>query len=418
MTTTSYPAKGTGGFDISEWSEYFEGDNGIIGDYVGTALDLTRINAGEIARISPGKVRVGGYILEVTANHDLVVSTAAATYYIWACYDPALNVPGGGGTASSAGPCTLNISSGAPSTAGGKIYVLLYQIIRSASQALTAATVVDYRTWTGPTLHVPAVNTIPAALLTDPETPPVGFAYPVGARIVHGSTTEYTHIKSASGLKWESASIFPTQQIFYSGGTWTKPAGARWVHIQVQAGGGGGAGADTTGAGESSCGVGGQGGGYAESLLAASALGPSVTVTVGIGGTASTGGSGNPGGTSSFGAHVSAEGGFGGNSVAAANTAGGVHSGAQVTQTMVGQLQFQGGGSGTAIRLPSGGGGSGGQGGNTFMGSGAAGRGASGAGLPGSNYGGGGGGAANFPSQPAVPGGVGAGGLVIVTTYF
>lgn len=147
MTTTSYPAVGTGGFTELEWAEYFDGQDGILNDYAGTALSLTRIDAGNIARYSPGKIKVGGYVLEVTANHDLTVSTAAATYYTWVCYDPALNVADGGGAASAAGPCTIGISSGLPSTAGGKQYVLLDKIVRGASQALTAATVTSLRRW-------------------------------------------------------------------------------------------------------------------------------------------------------------------------------------------------------------------------------------------------------------------------------
>jgi len=202
MTTISYPAKGTGGFPIDKWTEVFEGENGILNDYDGTSCALTRIDAGEIARISPGQVRVGGYVLQVTANHDLTVSTTAATYYIWACYDPALNV---GTVASAAGPCTLGISSGAPSTSGGKVYTLLYQIVRSAAQALTAATVREFRLWQGPTLHIPGASTIPSELLTDPITWPTGAGpYPIGTQLAWGSRQRYTLIKSTSGLKFEA----------------------------------------------------------------------------------------------------------------------------------------------------------------------------------------------------------------------
>lgn len=213
MTTISYPAKGTGGFPIDKWTEVFEGENGILNDYDGTSCALTRIDAGEIARISPGQVRVGGYVLQVTANHDLTVSTSAATYYIWACYDPALNV---GTVASSAGPCTLGISSGAPSTSGGKIYTLLYQIVRGAAQALTAATVREFRLWQGPTLHIPEASTVPSEFLTDPISWPVGAGpYPVGTQLAWGSRERYTLVKSTSGVKfdrggWTTLSPQPT----------------------------------------------------------------------------------------------------------------------------------------------------------------------------------------------------------------
>lgn len=147
MTTISYPAKGTGGLSIEDWAILFDGQDGAINDYAGTGLALTRINAGEIARYSPGLVRVAGYILEVTANHDLTVSTSAATYYTWACYDPALNIADGGGAHSPDGPCTLGISSGLPSTTGSKQYVILDRIVRAAAQALTATTVTSFRRW-------------------------------------------------------------------------------------------------------------------------------------------------------------------------------------------------------------------------------------------------------------------------------
>jgi hypothetical protein len=195
MTYDSYPVQGSGGMSIGEWTTEWGGQNGIINDLTGTSLALTRIDAGNIARIAPGQVRVGGYVLDVTANHDLTVSTTAATYHIWACYDPALNVAAGA-------PCVLNISSGAPSTAGNKIYQLLYTITRGASQALTAATVTDYRVWTGPTLHMPSTSAIPAGILTDPVTAITGFTFPVGSRLIYGDGSEYTLIKSTSGLKW------------------------------------------------------------------------------------------------------------------------------------------------------------------------------------------------------------------------
>lgn len=419
MTFTSYPAAGTGGLDIGEWGTFFEGFDGIIDDYTGTSLDLTRINTGEVARIAVGKVRVGGYCLQVTADHDLVVGTAAATYYIWACYDPALNVPDGSGNAPAAGACTLGISSGAPSTAGGKVYQLLYQIVRSASQALTATIVNDFRVWTGPTLHIPAATTIPSGILTDPITAITGFSYPVGTRLVYGSGAEYTVVKSTSGLKFErGAALIPDQQRYTTPGTatWTKPANPKYVFAQVQAGGGGGGGSQTTGSGESSAGSGGEGGGYAASLLDAAILASTVTVTVGAGGSASSGGSGGTGGASSFGAHVSATGGDGG-SAAAGSASPVATSGGNSTQTLVGQIQIPGGGGGALIRLGTGQGGVGGVGGNSQLGNGGGGRGGDNAGLPGKNYGGGGGGAAATASQSTKAGGAGAPGIVIITTY-
>jgi hypothetical protein len=191
VTTISYPAKGTGGFDIDQWATYFDGYDGIINDLDTTTLTLSRINVGDIARYSPGKIRVGGYVLEVTANHDLAVSTAAGTYYTWACYDPALNIAGGGGEASVTGPCTLGISTGLPSTAGGKQYFLLDRIVRAAAQSLTAATVASYRRWIGPGgLYMKAWPSPLGSYETEAEVDLTGFGpYPVGSRMQVGQHT-------------------------------------------------------------------------------------------------------------------------------------------------------------------------------------------------------------------------------------
>lgn len=201
MATDSFPAEGTDGFDVAQWADYFDANDGIINDYTGTSLGLTRISSGDIARYSPGEVLVAGYVLRVTSNTDLVVGTAAGTYWTWASYDPTLNVAGGGGAAAAAGPCRLGISTGAPDTGGGKQYVLLDRITRPASTALTATsvTVESFRRWVGPNLYMPAM---PAPALTTPETAVVGFTYPAGTTI-RTDLGNYQHRPQPSGgLGW------------------------------------------------------------------------------------------------------------------------------------------------------------------------------------------------------------------------
>jgi hypothetical protein len=225
-----------------------------------------------------------------------------------------------------------------------------------------------------------------------------------------------------TGAAWVqvASSKAPTQQRYTdtaNTATWTKPDGLRYVVVEVQAAGGAGGGAATTDAAQSSAGSGGQGGGYARSIIAAADLGATVTVTVGAGGTASTGGGGGTGGTSSFGAHVSATGGAGG-SVVAASSATGYGHGADASQSFTGQIRITGGGGGAGGR-----GGTqgclGGTGGNSYLGTGGGGKGGPAAtGAAGKGYGGGGGGATNVLSSSAKAGGAGAQGIVIVTEYY
>lgn len=90
-------------------------------------------------------------------------------------------------------------------------------------------------------------------------------------------------------------------QVFYSNGTWTKPAGVKFIRVQVVGGGGGGGG---------HCESGGAGG-YAEEVIDVTNV-TSVAVTVGGGGGGVTyhNAAGN-GGASSFGSYCSAGGGHG-----------------------------------------------------------------------------------------------------------
>ena len=91
--------------------------------------------------------------------------------------------------------------------------------------------------------------------------------------------------------------------VFTGGGTWTKPAGVRYVYVQVQGGGGGGSGHGESGAA----------GGYAEEIIDVTGVSSvSVSVSGESGGTYYSNAGGNGGG-SSFGPYVSASGGHGAN---------------------------------------------------------------------------------------------------------
>ena len=103
------------------------------------------------------------------------------------------------------------------------------------------------------------------------------------------------------------------RQIFTSSGTYTPTAGLTFAVVQcVGAGGGGGGAMGAPGANGVACGGG--GGSYAESLLTAAAIGPSQTVTIGVGGAGGAAGNNNgtAGTSSSFGALLVCGGGNGG----------------------------------------------------------------------------------------------------------
>jgi len=185
--------------------------------------------------------------------------------------------------------------------------------------------------------------------------------------------------------------------------TWTKPAGLKYITVEVQAGGAGSDGTDSDS--EQDYTNGGGAGGYSRKLILAASLGATETVTIGAGGTAGVGGStttpAGAGGTSSFGSHCSATGGnaqVGGiGSDGDINCkGGGGSSGAEVGSSGEGSILFAGAGGSSVL------GGGGNPGTST--------------GVAGGVYGGGAGGA--IGTLDGNNGGAGGAGIVIVTEYF
>lgn len=94
-----------------------------------------------------------------------------------------------------------------------------------------------------------------------------------------------------------------SMQVWTGDGTWTRPAGVKYIKVQIQGGAGGGSGH----------GEGGGAGGYAERFLDVTGI-SSVGITIGGGGGGTYySGAGGNGNGSSFGPYVSASGGHGAN---------------------------------------------------------------------------------------------------------
>lgn len=184
-------------------------------------------------------------------------------------------------------------------------------------------------------------------------------------------------------------------------------------------GGGGGAGGALASPGQSVAREGASGGSYSESLLDASALGASESVTVGAGG---TGGSGNVagtgGGTSSFGGFVIAPGGNGGAISMPLGTFEWTSPGTNPGALGTGQIVATGESGGQAHRASVDGTCQGLAGGSSGGGYGAGGTGrvSPSDGFAGFGYGGGGSGAISFGASQF--GGFGARGAVLIELFF
>lgn len=188
---------------------------------------------------------------------------------------------------------------------------------------------------------------------------------------------------------------------------------ARAVMVEVVGGGGAGGGTGATGSGETAAGSGGGAGGYSRSILDATTLSSSISITPGAAGAGASGASGGAGSDSSFGTSVIGLGGGGGtsmNGVSGFDKTRGALGGAQGT----GQFVVAGGNGHSAMAYGSGGIHFPGEGGDSAFGRGGRPANTAGSGLQGGEYGGGGSGGSRGESGTATSGGPGNDGVVIV----
>lgn len=204
-------------------------------------------------------------------------------------------------------------------------------------------------------------------------------------------------------------------------GTYTVPAGVKYLVVRCWGAGGAGGGAPTTGAGQISIGGGGGAGGYVEYVISGAFLVATYTWTVGAGGVAVSGANGGNGGSTSFvGGTVNmvANGGVGGQASVAftpPGNSGAIGLGGTATggnYAARGQDGFVGIGVSTSSIFGGPGGMSpGGSAGGSYAGG-------SGVGIAGYLPGGGGSGAVRPPSAGNIAGGNGSGGMINIREYY
>lgn len=208
-------------------------------------------------------------------------------------------------------------------------------------------------------------------------------------------------------------------QVFYNSGTYTATTGTRKVIVEMVGGGGGGAGSRAASSGNLSIGGSGGAGSYLKATYTSGFSG--VQVTVGAGGNGGT--TADPfastGSASSFGSLCSAAGGSAGSPAGPTNT---------FPFTTVASV-VSGGSTGTGIVIGTPGSGTGASvaissttlisfpGGNSQFGSGGFITATNSAGIQGSGYGAGGGPTAVSGGNPAVAGGKGSNGIVLIWEY-
>ena len=146
-----------------QWGQVTAGmGSGVLGQPSGNYAYQGVSNAANTAQLSAGtgqaQAIVSGFYHRIDANHTIslpAISSGTRTYYVGLTYDPAKH-------ASPSGPVSITVTTTKPS-GGGKVYLPLYEVERTANQLLSDATVRVRRVLISPTLSVAAVDELPDA---------------------------------------------------------------------------------------------------------------------------------------------------------------------------------------------------------------------------------------------------------------
>lgn len=334
-----------------------------------------------------------------------IVSTGASTAPAWGNVTATALAPVGANTvignftASSASPLANAVPSCSTANSALK-YTSGTGLVCGTAFALTSGNLSQFAATTSAQL---------AGVLSD-ETGSGNVVF--SASPIFTGTVTVANITASGTLTGFPGRLIGVQR-FTANGTYTPTAGTTSVIVEIQAGGGAGGGTVATGASVVSVGAGGNAGGYIRHRMTSGFSG--ATVVVGAGGTPASGAIGGNGGASSF-AGITAGGGNGGPSTTAAANAGqmpSVIAGTATGGSIVNIPGAIGGPSfatfGTFVTIS-------GNGANSPLGSGGGG-GIQTNGTAGVGFGAGGGGTANGQSQPAISGGAGSPGIVIVYEF-
>ncbi|WP_122425171.1 hypothetical protein [Pseudomonas viridiflava] len=223
-----------------------------------------------------------------------------------------------------------------------------------------------------------------------------------------------------SAIRSKATGRVISQQLFTSTATYTPTPGIAFAIVECVGGGGGSAHVLATGASQYATTAGGQAGHYTRSRFTAAQLAGGVLCTIGAAGVGANAGGITPssnGGSTTFGALVTAG---GGNRSSVGILSSGTYLSAPsgAPTTVFGSFQYSiSGQPGSWGIYSSGSGQLGGNGGSSMFGGGGIGVGIGAAAQPGSGYGAGGGASSLGPNSSSIGGAAGSGGLIVITEY-